>query len=572
MGNALKYFRTIRGKIIFSFGTLIIVITALYAVSFWNVQALKEELDSILKRDMAIERESQLFARSISDIESGERGFVITGAESFLAPYGNGKSMVDKNFENIEEMIKDNPSRLKEWKSIEDTYGKWLKSIDRVIETRRNDGKDAASAMVESADGRQLNVQLNEALRIFDEKLQKQTIATIERLNQQVMLARIATSILSGAALILALFYGLSLSMNIRRNVKRISDSILEIANAGGDLTKRINITTKDELAKLADDTNQLIEGISGLVKQVSLLAENVSASSQELFASSEQTSKTILSIAETTGEVAAAADNTNDQMTESADRMNQLTNLASQLYDQASMMKNVSGEMKAAANSGEEYVQLSGKKMQSIEKVISENTKSIEALGKKSLEINHIINSITDISNQTNLLALNAAIEAARAGEHGKGFAVVADEVRKLAEQSQKAAQEVTNIVTVIQSDVSQIISQNLLGVDEVQAGVKTAGDTSSSLSQIIGKIDDTVSVINEMSSQIDTALRLSKDVSASFNAVTSISLETASHTEMTAAAAEEGSAAMEQVTNAASELSRQAEELRQLVGNFKF
>ncbi|WML47846.1 hypothetical protein RCG23_21350 [Neobacillus sp. PS3-34] len=85
MGNALKYFRTIRGKIIFSFGTLIIVITALYAVSFWNVQALKEELDSILKRDMAIERESQLFARSISDIESGERGFVITGAESFLA-------------------------------------------------------------------------------------------------------------------------------------------------------------------------------------------------------------------------------------------------------------------------------------------------------------------------------------------------------------------------------------------------------------------------------------------------------------------------------------------------------
>ncbi|MDP4083561.1 MAG: methyl-accepting chemotaxis protein [Bacillota bacterium] len=571
MGKFLQFGRTIRGKIILSFGILIISIVAIYVTSFLNVQSLKGELDSILSHDMAISQQSDIVSKSISDIENGERGFVITGSESFLAPYGNGKNAIEDSFQTMESTIKGNPQQLTDWKRIEDRYKQWLQWIDQIIDTRRNNSLEAASAMINSSDGYKINVQLQEALRVFNARQHNETQSKIDLLNQEIVMGRVGTSILSGLALLLAIFLGFTLSRNLRKNVRRISESIIDIANAGGDLTKRIQIKTKDELAGLAGDTNLLIEGIAELVKQISFLGENVSASSQELFASSEQTAKTILSIAETSGEVASAVEISTKQMTNSTKKMKQLSEVANQLFVQAESVKTASEEMKSAANNGDKFVRLSEEKMHSIEKVISENTRLIEALGKKSLEINHIINTITEISNQTNLLALNAAIEAARAGEHGKGFAVVADEVRNLAEQSQNSAKEVTNIVTDIQTEINQIISQNHQGVVEVKQGVETALETSSSLNKILEKIDDTVLIIGNMATQIDKTLTLSEEVSESFNEMATISIQTSSHTETTAAAAEEGSAAMEQVTTAAQELSRQADILRQLMSNFK-
>lgn len=567
----MNYFRTIRGKIILSFVILIMIITALYVTAFMNVQSLKSELDSILQQDLTISHESDQVAKAVTDIESGERGYIITGYESFLAPYGNGKNTVDNSFQNMEKLVKTSPKQWKDWKNIENTYNQWVKLVDKVVDTRRDAGYSAAAELVKASDGRKLNMELIEALRVFSDDQQKATAARIVTLNKEVLIGRVVTSALSVLAIVLALFFGITLSRNIRKNVKRISDSILDIANAGGDLTRRIHVKTKDELAGLANDTNHLIEGIAVLVKKISVLAENVSASSQELFASSEETSKTILSIAETSGEVAAAAEQTTNQMTGSSKKMQQLSDAAKQLNLQAMAVKASSDEMKAAATDGGKFVQRSGAKMQAIEKVIAENTQLIEALGQKSTEINQIINTITEISNQTNLLALNAAIEAARAGEQGKGFAVVADEVRKLAEQSQNAAMEVTTIVTAIQTEVNQIISKNLQGVEEVKEGVKTAAETSASLNKILQKVDDTIITSNQMGNQINLALDLSSVVSESFESIVSIATETSGHTETTAAAAEEGSAAIEQVTSAAAALSTQADKLRQLVGNFK-
>ncbi|HYK73544.1 MAG TPA: methyl-accepting chemotaxis protein [Pseudoneobacillus sp.] len=572
MKKTFTYFRTIRGKIVLSFATLVLVLLALSVTSFFNVKMFNNEITNLVERDLVVHTEIQKLMKSFVDIETGERGFVITGSESLLASYGNGKNAVDNQLNLLKDFTKGDKKQENELANIRSTYNEWLKWIDSVIQARRDLGKDEAAKMVETSEGRKLMNELQAHVDNFVNEEKQNTENRIDKLNQFVTIAETGTIVLSAAALLLAIFFGFTLSRNIRRSTRKISQSILEIANAGGDLTKRIHVKSKDELAGLAADTNTLIEGIAGLVKQVSLLAENVSASSQELFASAEETSKTIASIAVTTNEVAAGSDHTTSQMAVSDEKMKHLNQTATQLHKYASTVQMASNEMKMAANVGSEYIELSGQKMKTIEKTIAENTVLIEALGEKSSEINHMINTITDIANQTNLLALNAAIEAARAGEHGKGFAVVADEVRKLAEGSQNAAKEVTNIVTMIHEEIEKIILKNSNGVEEVQAGVKTMNDTSQSLNQIIFNINDTASVISTMGEQINQVLELSNDVSASFKEVTSIAALTASNTESTAAAAEEGTAAMEQVTASAAELSKQSEQLREVVGNFKF
>ncbi len=566
-----NFLATIRGKVVFCFGLLTVVLVALSITSYFNMIKLESEIDYIVQHDVKIDREVQELSNALTEMESSARGFVITGATGFLAPYENGKNNIDVQFEDLKEHFKGNQDQLDKMTKIEQSYGFWIQFTERVIDSRQDVGLEEAARLVESGVGKKY---MDLVQSYVDMIVEAQSAAQGERaaaLDQQVLYSKIATISLSVFAIILSIFFSFIISRNIRVNVKKISQSILEIANAGGDLTKRIKVKSKDELAGLANDTNQLIEGIAVLVRQVSEMAENVSASSEQLLASSEETSRTINSIAETSSEIAAGSEQTKDSMNESISKMNSLEDASNYLVQQAEQLKISTQDMQKVAEQGGKTVQASSNKIMAIEETISNTSQTVEALGKKSNEINTIISTITDIAEQTNLLALNAAIEAARAGEHGKGFAVVADEVRKLAEQSQKAAHGVKDIVKSIQQEVEVIIKQNDEGVKEVIAGVESTNETNSALNDIMNQTKKTSVIVNEMVENIEHTLQLSKNVSESFTQVNEIAASTALNTETTAAASEEGSAAMQEVTASASELSKQAEQLREVVSKFK-
>jgi methyl-accepting chemotaxis protein len=567
----LTYFRTIRGKVVLSFGLLTIVLLILASTSYYNMMKLESEIKTLIEYDMQVDTKVKDLSKVLNDIEIGEQGFVITGATGFLAPYGNGKNQVENHFKDLESLLKDDREQLDKLDKIEKQYQYWIQFVDRVIDTRKDDGLEKAATLVESGTGKKYLDGIRSYVDMIVVDQQKDLNERIDSLNQQVILSKIATISLSAFAVLLAVFFGFILSKNIKTNVRKISHSILEIANAGGDLTKRIKVKSKDELAGLASDTNQLIEGIAVLVKEVSEMAENVSASSQQLLASAEETSRTITSIAETSSEIAAGTDQTTMKMSNSFDKMNSLEEAARFLFDQAELVKQTSNDMRNVAEKGGKSVQASSTKMMNIEETMANTSQTVEALGKRSSQITTIIGTITEIAEQTNLLALNAAIEAARAGEHGRGFAVVADEVRKLAEQSQKAAKGVTEIVHSIQEEVNVIIKQNSEGVKEVIAGVEITNETNASLEDILNQTNKTTVVVNEMVDHIQATLNLSQEVASSFAQVNEIAAATAANTESTAAASEEGSAAMEEVTASASELSQQAEKLKELVSSFK-
>ncbi|MCA0147918.1 methyl-accepting chemotaxis protein [Rossellomorea vietnamensis] len=566
-----SYFRTIRGKVVLSFGLLTIVLLVLASTSYLNMMKLQKEIDTLITYDMKVDTNLKDLSKVLNDIEIGEQGFVITGATGFLAPYQNGKKEVEGQIKDLHSLLKDDPEQLEKMGKIEAQYGFWMQFVDRVIETRKDKGLEKAANLVETGVGKKYLDGIRSYVDMIVVDQQKDLDARIDSLTRQVQLSQVVTIGLSAFAVLLAVFFGIILSHTIKTNTKKISTSILEIANAGGDLTKRIHVKSKDELADLASDTNQLIAGIALLVKQVSEMAENVSASSQELLASAEETSRTITSIAETSSEIAAGSDQTTHRMSSSLEKMNSLEEAARFLFNQAELVRQTARDMRVVAEKGGKTVHASSTKMMSIEETMSNTSETVEALGQRSTQITTIIGTITDIAEQTNLLALNAAIEAARAGEHGRGFAVVADEVRKLAEQSRQAAKGVTEIVHSIQEEVNIIIKQNSDGVKEVIAGVEITNETNASLEDILSQTTKTTVVVDEMVDHIQETLNLSQEVATSFAHVNEIAESTASNTETTAAASEEGSAAMEQVTASASELSQQAEKLKELISSFK-
>lgn len=566
-----NYFKTIRGKIIMSFGLLTIVLLISAATSYTNMSKLENEIHFLIENDLEINQRTQDLSEILLKMETSQRGFIITGLTDFIYPFENGKYEFTDEFEGLQRLFDNNPAQLKKLDIIKENYELWLTYSDALVNTRKTEGLDAGATIVEAGEGTEYMGSIQTEVEMIISKQKELQENRIDNLNQQVSLSKIITISLTLFAIILAVLFAIRLSRGIRLNVNKISQSILEIATAGGDLTKRIHVNSQDELADLANDTNKLIEGIAVIVRQVSQMAQNVTATSQELLASAEETATTIHSIAETSSEIASGSENTKSKMKVSFEKMHSLEEAAKFLNEQAEMVKTNAVEMQKVAQSGGKSVRASSEKMMSIEETMSNTSQTVEVLGKKSNEITSIIATITEIAEQTNLLALNAAIEAARAGAHGKGFAVVAVEVRRLAEQSQQAARGVKDIISSIQQEVQVIINQNQDGVKEVISGVNLANETNTSFDDIINQTQRTTIVVTEMVDHIQQTLILSKEVADAFAEVIDITAETASYTETTAAASEQGSAAMQEITDSTSNLSKQAEHLMGIVENFK-
>ncbi len=566
-----KLWNLIRGRIVIIFSLLIIILVAMLAVSASNLTSLQAELEDFTKKDMIEQLQVNQLATDISKMSNAEQSYIITGKDNFITTYNARKDAIETSLKHMTITFNGREEEMKRISSIQEFYNSYIQYSTRVLETRDQSGIEKAQRLVLAGNGKTAMDYIDVHIGMMNDFLASKNASQIQELEKQTNRSLLVFLLLTIISVLLAVTFGTFLYRSIRKNTYLINSSILDIANAGGDLTRRVHVRTNDEFAQIAGNTNILIESIASLVKRVLVLAENVSASGQELMASADETSHTIQSIADTTNEIAAGSEQTMKSMTLAVQKMNLLEESARYLSEDARQVQSATDNMKQAALEGGQSVRHSSTVMMAIEETMANTTETVEALGKKSNDITSIIRTITDIAGQTNLLALNAAIEAARAGEHGRGFAVVAAEVRKLAEQSQNAAKEVTGIVSSIQQEVKSIVKQNHDGVQNVIRGVEVANETNLSLEKIMQQTNDTVQTIDKMVSQIEQTLIYSQEVASSFIEVNQIAESTASHSETSAAAAEQGSAAMQEINASAVELSEQAEQLRSVVNEFK-
>ncbi|SDM06574.1 methyl-accepting chemotaxis sensory transducer with Cache sensor [Dendrosporobacter quercicolus] len=358
--------------------------------------------------------------------------------------------------------------------------------------------------------------------------------------------------------------------------VKRITkpvETLLDQVNqvAAGDLTVQATVSGQDEIAGLAAGFNSMVASLRSLILQVHTSAEQLAASTEQLTASSHESAQAANQVAGSITEIAQGAEvqlRTVEQTANSIDNISVNINRVT-AYAHNAVAK--SGESAEKAKDSNLSIAQAVHQMELIEQTVNTSAQLISVLGERSKEIGQIVDTISGIAGQTNLLALNAAIEAARAGEQGRGFAVVADEVRKLAEQSQTAAKQIAELVGQIQQDTTTAISAMDNGTHEVSLGAKVvtaAGDSYRQIAGLIAEISEQVAGISTAMEQVN---KESQEIVTSMKTIDQLSTHTAAEAETVSAATQEQSASMEEVASASQNLAEMAQKLQAMVQQFR-
>ncbi|MGG1618604.1 methyl-accepting chemotaxis protein [Paenibacillus sp. NRS-1782] len=376
--------------------------------------------------------------------------------------------------------------------------------------------------------------------------------------------------VLSIAAIVLAFIMALIIAQIISKPILRISRAAESIAS--GDLTgEAIVVKGKDEISTLAHSFNTMVENLRQLIQSVSKTTEMVTTSSEELTASAEQNSQASAQITETVQEVATGTGEQVDMVTKSSQAIEEMSIGVEQIAIRA---QNVFASAQDAAHKsaeGNQLIQQAVTQMNAVNHSMEGLAGLMAGLGERSDEIGKIIDVITNISSQTNLLALNAAIEAARAGEHGRGFAVVAGEVRKLAEQSAHSAQQITELVGLIQKDTAHAIEAVASNGKDVMTGREVVQNAGASFELIQETVNKVASEIEEVSAGSEQMSASTDEVVGFVKQISAIAEEAAAGTQHVSAATQEQLASMEEIASAARNLSTMAEDLQGQIGKFK-
>ena len=429
---------------------------------------------------------------------------------------------------------------------------------------------------------------------------------------------------------LVALVIGSVSAFLVTRSVAGPAQAVARAAErlAGGDLTLgRLEVRTRDEIGDMAASFNRMVDNLRSMMEAIRQASVELTQSGEQLARMTEETAGATSQIVAAINQVAEGANQqaaSSNETMESAEHLRKAIdqiaagaqNQAQQVQEINSLVQRMSealagvaavavqvaedaGRDLESAEAGGEAVRAAVEGMARLQARVQDVAERVHELGRHSQRIGEIVALISDIADQTNLLALNAAIEAARAGEHGRGFAVVADEVRKLAESSAHSARQISELIETIQAGVREAVASVESGTKEAEAGSQLAGQAGEALERIVTSVakssenarriateaervtrdsEEIVRSVTEVASIIEENTAATEEMSAAsvqvtdaMSAVSSIATETAASVEAVVSSVDQVSANVAQVRDAAAGLTRVAERLSGLVGQFK-
>ncbi|MEO1583900.1 MAG: methyl-accepting chemotaxis protein [Planctomycetota bacterium] len=355
--------------------------------------------------------------------------------------------------------------------------------------------------------------------------------------SQTVMFGVLAAATLAGVAVAFLLV------RSVVRPINAVTNSLRDISEGEGDLTARLVVRSKDEIGVLSQSFNTFVERIQDLVVRVLDASGEVASNATQISGTAEHIADRLEEQRTRAAQVAAAG----EQLVASVEEVGRVSERAAESTAESGRL----------AQAGGDIVRRTETEMNTIADNVTSSASAIRDLGKLGDQIGEVISVINDIADQTNLLALNAAIEAARAGEHGRGFAVVADEVRKLAERTTVATEEVSESIRSIQSGTSAAVVTIESSSERVGEGVSLTNQAGESLESIVGSSAQVQQMVTEITASVSQQSAATTDVSDSIEQIRGL--------------IEDSTSGAQEAARAAASLSERAEALRALVSTFK-
>ncbi|MEC0233205.1 methyl-accepting chemotaxis protein [Paenibacillus kribbensis] len=339
-----------------------------------------------------------------------------------------------------------------------------------------------------------------------------------------------------------------------------------------GNLTERVNLSSKDEFGELAQNFDQMTHALHTMVSEVNQTSSRLASSSLMIKESTEQTTESVQHVAETVMESAENAATSAEASEQTANAVEEMAKGVSTIAESASSIVDSAGHTEHDVAQGSKMISNVRAQMDRILEAVSQTASLMDELSQLSDNAKQMNSAIAAIAKQTNLLSLNASIEASRAGEAGRGFAVVAIEVRKLSEQSKESADSISQIITQM-LDLIQRSTATMNGNvrNQVGEGLRISQDAEGAFANIERSTSHIVEQIQSVSAAAEEISASTEEVSATVTHLASLSRSSADSSQTTSAAAQEQMAAMEEIASSSQELSRMAQDLQALVKRFK-
>ncbi|WP_194841399.1 methyl-accepting chemotaxis protein [Salinibacillus xinjiangensis] len=374
------------------------------------------------------------------------------------------------------------------------------------------------------------------------------------------------------AILIGILFFGSALFFIVLyMTLKSMLKPMIQMEKATNEVASgNLSFDESGEMGELSQSFDQMVSSIHQLIQKTNGLSDEVTISSDELSLVIKEIRDISDRVTDSIRQISNGSISQTEQAKESLGAMVNLQETISEVSEKVLNLSNVASNASEEAEDGKGYIDQNIDQMAMINESVHKLAKFIEKLNSQTSEIDNIIEVITNISKQTNLLALNASIEAARAGDHGKGFMVVADEVKKLADESEQSANQISSIIHEVNENALQAVDYTKVLTAETDKGTSVANDTSKKLLNIIDSIQHISSEFNTLYELSNTISNHSTNVSELMNQTIQISEENTIEVETVAASSEENLASMEQMQEMSDRLNRHAKDLRLYVSQF--